>query len=812
MIVRSMAMLAAITLIAAVALRHTPSLVYAGAKSVRADQQPMMDWPVAGGELANDHYSGLSQINRKNVHKLVMAWKFDSGEKGGMETNPVIVGRVLYAYTPSQKVIALDAATGKLLWKFNSGIDGRQPIRGVTYWSDGRDRRLFAAVMNYLYALDADTGRPIPAFGENGRIDLRKGLRGDYRTQSVVLTSPGIIYKDLIIVGGRNPETPPAPPGNIRAFDVHTGALRWQFQTIPHPGEPGYDTWPKDAWKTAGAANNWAGMTLDAARGIVYVPTGSAVPDFYGAARIGNDLFADTLLALDAATGKLIWYFQGVHHDIWDRDFPSAPSLVTLQRNGHSMDAVAQTTKQGWLFVFDRTNGHPLFPIEERRVPSSMVPGEASSPTQPFPLAPEPYDDRQLLTKGMLTNRTPEAHAWALKTFQTFYSAGPFVPLRVDQPTVVSPGFDGGAEWGGAAVDPKTGVIYVNANDIAATGSLVRNNPDAGLGYTTYQSQCAVCHGQTRVGAPPDFPSLVDIEKRLTISQITSTIHGGKGRMPSFPNIEDGTLEALLEYLRTGEQGSNPAESTKELGHAQVSGGGEAVPASLSEAGATVYADHCAICHGDRKEGIPPSFPALLGLGTRMSTEQVTQLIHQGKGRMPPFPKLQGDELNQLLANLGVSPSHSVTAKDTEWDVETKYLFTGYDKFYDPQGYPAVAPPWGTLSAIDLNTGKYLWKIPLGEYPELVAKGLPVTGSENYGGPIVTAGGLVFIGATIFDKEIRALDSHTGKLLWKAQLPYSGLATPSTYMVDGKQYVVIAAGGGRNNMPSGGDYVAFRLP
>jgi quinoprotein glucose dehydrogenase len=667
------------------------------------------DWAVAGGQKEDDHYSALSQINRKNVKKLVVAWKYDSDESGGMETNPVIVGRVLYAYTPSQKVIALDAATGKLLWKFDSGIDGRQPARGVAYWTDGRESRIFAGVMNYLYGLDAATGKPIAGFGEDGRIDLRKGLRGDYRLQSIVLTSPGIIDKDLIIVGGRNPETPPAPPGDIRAFDVRTGALRWRFHTIPHPGERGYETWPQDTWNTAGAANNWAGMALDSKRDIVYVPTGSPVPDFYGGARVGNNLFSDSLLALDASTGKLLWYFQGVHHDIWDRDFPSAPSLLTLHRDGKSIDAIAQTTKQGWLFVFDRANGHPLFPIEERKYPAGTVPGEVASPTQPTPLMPEPYNSRQRLTEDLLTNRTPEAHSWALQQFRTFLSDGPFVPLREGQATVVFPGFDGGAEWGGAAVDPRTGVLYVNANDIAATGSLVKNDNSAGLGRKTYQSRCAVCHGENRAGSPPEFPSLIGIENRLSTELISQTIHQGRGRMPSFPDLEDGALDALLQYLRTGAE-----EASEAMG------------------------------------------------------------------------------------------------QESDWTTP-KYLFTGYKKFYDPQGYPAVAPPWGTLSAIDSNTGKFLWKIPLGEYPELVAKGMAVTGTENYGGPIVTGGGLVFIGATIFDSKIRAFNSTTGHLLWQATLPYAGLATPSTYMVDGRQYVVIAAGGGRNEAPSGGQYIAFAL-
>ncbi len=367
-----------------------------------------------------------------NVHRLKEAWKFDAAEEGGLETNPIIVGRTLFAYTASQKVIALEASTGKLLWKFDSGVHSSQPARGLAYWSDGQHGRILAGVMNYLYALDAETGKVIPSFGEQGRIDLRKGLRGDYLSQSITLTSPGIIFQDLIIVGGRNPETYPSPPGDIRAFDVRTGGLRWSFHTIPHPGEFGYSTWPADAWKTAGSANNWAGMALDEQRGIVYVPTGSAVFDFYGADRVGDDLFADTLLALDARTGKRLWHFQGVHHDIWDRDFPSPPALVTVRHNGSCVDAVAQTTKQGYLYLFDRTNGKPLFPIEERPYPASDVPGEVASPTQPSPTLPAPFT-RQQLTPDLLTTRTPEAHEKAVEEFATFRSGGQFVPIGLNQ-------------------------------------------------------------------------------------------------------------------------------------------------------------------------------------------------------------------------------------------------------------------------------------------------------------------------------------------------------------------------------------------
>ena len=503
--------------------------------------------------MEGQHYSPLTQINRNNVTQLKVQWTYDTGEEGIVETNPLVVGRVLYAYTPTEKVIALDAATGKLLWKFDSGIKAQHWARGVSYWTDGKENRIFAGVMNYLYALDPQTGKPISSFGEDGRVDLRKNLRGDYSAHYISMDTPGLIYKDLIIVGGEMPETLPAAPGDIRAYDVRTGELRWSFHTIPHPGEFGYDTWPPDAWKTSGAANNWAGMSLDASRGIVYVPTGSASFDFYGHDRIGNDLFADTLLALDANTGKRIWHFQGVHHDIWDRDFPSPPALLTVRRDGKRIDAIAQTTKTGYLYLFDRVTGKPLFPIEEHSYPPSTVPGEVTSPTQPGPLKPEPYA-RQLLTEDMLTNRTPEAHAWAVEKFRTFRSDGIFVPFALNKQTVNFPGFDGGAEWGGPAVDPKTGVIYINANEMAWTGGLTESKA-ASPGEAIYRSQCSVCHGTDRGGSPPAFPSLIEINKRLTDEQIIATIQQGKGRMPGFPGLSGTQLETLLQFLK----GQSPA-------------------------------------------------------------------------------------------------------------------------------------------------------------------------------------------------------------------------------------------------------------
>jgi quinoprotein glucose dehydrogenase len=667
------------------------------------------NWPAYGGGPAEIRYSSLKQINRSNVARLQVAWTYDTADgPGDPQNQPIVIDGVLYGVTPRHKIVALDAATGKLLWRFDSGIAAHGPNRGVMYWASGNDRRILAGVQSYVYALDASTGKPMPSFGKEGRIDLREGLGRDPLKQSVILTSPGIIYKDLLIVGGRNPEALPAPPGNIRAYDVHTGALRWEFHTIPHPGEFGYDTWPKDAWTYSGAANNWPGMAVDEKRGIVYVPTGSAASDFYGVDRIGDDLFANTLLALNAASGKRIWHFQAVRHDVWDRDFPSPPALVTVKHDGKLVDAVAQATKQGWVYLFDRSNGKPLFPVEYRKYPSSTVPGEVTAETQPLPVRPAPFA-RQVLSEDMLTSRTPEAHEWALERFRNLRSGGQFVPLSVGTDTVIFPGFDGGAEWGGSAFDPETGLFYVNANDLPWTSSLAEDK-GGHSGREVYLTNCAVCHGDNLAGAPPQIPSLVGIGDKRQPAELSAIIRQGAGRMPSSPNLTRPDLSALIEYLVTSE-------------------------------------------------------------------------------------------------NKGLAPETSASKPP-------KYRFTGYHKFLDPDGYPAVVPPWGTLNAINLNTGEHAWKIPLGEYPELVAQGLKDTGTENYGGPIVTAGGLLFIAATNYDRKFRAFDKLTGKLLWETTLPMAGNATPATYGVGGRQFVVIYATGGKHRPgePSGGIYVAFALP
>jgi quinoprotein glucose dehydrogenase len=703
---RSVCLFSVALLFALLGLSYLPHQPEAAAK-IRQDVSA--DWPSYGGGADGIRYSALAQIDRSNVGRLEVAWEFDSGEgPGGTQTQPIVVDGVLYAITPKHNIVALDGATGKPLWRFDSGTTGRGANRGVTYWSEGGDRRLFAAVTHFVYALDAATGKPIPTFGQNGRIDLREGLGRDPAKQSIILTTPGVVYKDLLIVGGRTSEGLPASPGDVRAYDVRSGAMRWSFHTIPHPGEFGYKTWPKYAWKVSGSANNWAGMTVDSKLGLVFVPTGSAASDFYGADRVGDNLFANTLLALDANTGKRLWHFQAVKHDIWDRDFPAPPALVRVKRGSKWIDAVAQTTKSGHVYVFERKTGKPLFRIKQHKYPPSDVPGEVASKTQPLPEKP-PAFARQLLTEDMLTQRTPEAHTWAVEKFKTFHGGGQFVPFRAGQETIIFPGFDGGAEWGGPAYDPESGLLYVNANEMAWTSDLVKNE-HVKSARQLYLQNCANCHGDTMLGSPPQLPKLVNMGPKWDEAAIVKITRQGAGRMPSYPNLSDADLHAMAQYILSGV--SKPVEAD------------------------------------------------------------------------------ESDAFN------------------------LDYRFTGYHKFLDPDGYPAIAPPWGTLNAIDLNTGEIAWKIPFGEYPELAAKGMKDTGSESYGGPVVTAGGLVFIAATNYDRKFRAFDKSTGKLLWETTLPFSSNATPAVYSVGGRQFIVVNAEGskGRANEPKGAKYIAFALP
>jgi len=668
----------------------------------RSLAQRNVDWPVYGGSDDHTHYSTLSQISPANVRRLTVAWTYETHDEfqgSEMQTNPVVLDGVLYGTSPKLRVFALDATTGKELWSFDPQ-NGAPPTsrirhRGVVVTGD----RVLFNYRNRLYALDKRTGRPIRRFGDSGWVDLRAGLGRPVQGLSVSASTPGVVFDNLLIMGSTVPEALPSAPGDIRAYDITSGALRWSFHTIPHPGEPGYETWPPDAWKISGGVNAWSGVTLDAARAMVFVATGSASYDFWGGNRIGDDLYANSVIALDARTGKHIWHYQVLHHDLWDRDLPAAPVLVSVMRNGRGVDAVAQITKTGHVWVFDRMTGKPLFPVEDRPMPPAALPGERAAATQSFPTLPPPFT-RQRITRNDLTTRTPQAHAAALSLFEQFGTNDPFDPPN-DKGIIIFPGVDGGGEWGGPAFDPETGLLYVNANEMAWLLKLVPRS-DKSL----YAANCAGCHGENRQGSAM-APSLQDLAERRTREQITQIIKDGTGRMPAFGSALEGrALKDIVNFLITGRDSSAVA--------------------------------------GPDPFGVP-------------------------------------------------------------------YRNAFFDIFVDNEGYPAISPPWGTLSAIDLNAGTIRWQIPFGEYPKLAAQGIK-TGTDNYGGAIVTENGLLFIGATTYDNTFHAFDKRTGRLLWSAPLPAAGNATPSTYMVNGRQYIVIACGGGKNGAPSGGTYVAFALP
>ena len=682
--------------------RHTFTLLLI-VLALRKTPAQRSDWPVYGGSDDHTHYTKLGQIDPSNVRRLMIAWTYETHDEfvgSEMQTNPIVVDGVLYGTSPKLRVFALDAATGKELWSFdpNNGVAPTSRIRhrGVVVTGD----RVIFNYRNRLYALDKRTGRPIKSFGDTGWVDLRAGLGRPVQGLSVSASTPGVVFENLLIMGSTVPEALPSAPGDIRAFDVETGALRWSFHTIPHPGEPGYETWPPDAWKTAGGVNAWAGVTLDAKRAMVFVATGSASYDFWGGNRVGDDLYANSVVALDARTGKHIWHYQVLRHDLWDRDLPAAPVLVTVTHDGRRVDAVAQVTKTGHVYVFDRVTGKSLFRVVDRAVPPAVLPGDRTAPTQHFPLLPPPFT-RQRITANDLTTRSPEAHAAALAQFEQFGTNDPFDPPN-DKGIIIFPGVDGGAEWGGPAFDSETGLLYVNANEMAWLLKLVPRS-DKSL----YAANCASCHGENRQGSAI-APALVDVSARRTREQIAQIIREGTGRMPAFGTALDGrALNDLVNFLITGRDSS---------------------------------------------------------------------------------------------AAVGPDP----------FGVPWRNAF--FDIFVDNEGYPGIAPPWGTLSAIDLNKGRIRWQIPFGEYPKLAAQGVKNTGTDNYGGAIVTQNGLLFIGATTYDNTLHAFDKRTGKLLWSAPLPAAGNATPSTYMVNGRQFIVIACGGGKNGAPSGGTYVAFALP
>ena len=664
------------------------------------------DWPVYLGGKGRSLYSSLRQINRDNVSQLEVAWIYETGDKGEYQANNLIVDGILYTPSPKRKVIALDAATGRELWKWDPADErsgqGRGRQRGLVYWENdtGGERRLFTGVGGYLFALDAKTGETVRDFGENGSVNLRSGLN-----------TPGVVYRDLLILGGVGGK------GAVRALDVRTGAQRWIFHLIPRPGEAGYDTWPKDAYKTATGVMPWCGQSLDEKRGIVYIATKTAEPDFYGGRRHGKNLFANCVLALNASTGERLWHFQIVHHDLLDKDLPCPPVLLTVTQGGEKIDAVAQGTKHGRVFVFNRVTGEPLWPIEEKPVPSSDLRGEKAWPTQPFPTRPPPLM-RQRYTEADLSNISPETRQLTLDRIVASPNFGAFPAPSLNE-TVMFPGFDGGMEWGGGAADPD-GIYYVNINEMPWLLQMVETRRADGSklipGERDYMIYCGACHGLDKKGnLAAEFPPLIDVAQRKTRAEIEQITRQGGGRMPGYATMPEAKRTAILDYVLNAEP---PSASRKEAGAATSSAANGEAPA---------------------------------------------------------------------------------------------YAFGGFRRWLDNEGYPAIKPPWGTLNAVDLNTGEIKWKVTLGEYPELTARGIPPTGTENYGGPLVTASGLLFIGATA-DETFRVFDKETGKILWQTKLPFGGNATPSTYMINGRQYVVISAGGGKSGRPRGGSLVAFALP
>lgn len=691
-------------------------------------------WAVYKADSHSSSYADLNTINKQNVKDLTIAWTFLPGDArgnriGNSECNPIVVDGVMYVTSARHRLYAVKADSGELLWSHDAfeGGEGGGIYRGVTYWEDGDDKRILYTAGDQLYALEASSGKVIPTFGEGGKVSMNVGLRGDPSLISVRPTSPGIIFNDLIIMGAEVSELYGAEPGYIRAYNVRTGKLEWTFHTIPHPGEKGYETWPKDAWKYVGGVNDWAGMSVDHQRGLVFLALGSPSYDFYGADRHGENLFGNSIVALDARTGQYRWHFQTVHHDLWDYDLPAPPNLITIERDGKKVDAVAQTTKTGFLFVLNRDTGEPVFPVEERAVPPSFVPGEKAWPTQPFPVQPLPYA-RQHMTEDDLTSYSPAAHDSLVKRFRSLRYEGMYTPPDI-RGTLMIPGTRGGSNWGGAAFDKETGLLYVKSNDSPEIDVLQRvdkseNDKTATpyfRGKAIFNTYCASCHGRDRRGDPPNYPSLTDLATRMPVDVARTIVEKGKSRMPAFGGILNARVEDVMAFL------------------------------------------------------------------------------YENKGRT-----------SQKEADLFEIHSNLEGQTGQVNDTATVYLnVTPFTHFNDIDGHPAIKPPWGTLNAINLNTGEYAWKKVIGNIPEWQQDSTSITGAEGYGGPIVTSGGLVFIAGTR-DKMFRAFDKDNGELLWETKLPAVGNATPCTYWSGGRQFVALSVTGTEEQ--PGGYVISYALP
>lgn len=672
-------------------------------------------WESYLGGPDRNHYTTLSQIGPENIDRLKVAWTYEAPDYGQMQMNPIVVDSILYAVTAALRLVAINAATGKELWRFGDSLQAwHSTSRGVSYWAKGDDRRIFYTRGPELYALDALSGIPVETFGVGGKIDLRSGMPEAAKDKFVISNTPGTIYKDLIIMPLRVSEDVGAAPGDIMAFNTINGRLEWVFHTIPYPGEPGYETWDDpEVYKNekVGAANNWSGMAIDMQTGMLYVPTGSAAPDFYGGTRKGSGLYSNCLLALDASTGKRIWHFQFTHHDLWDRDPPAPPNLITVVRNGKRVAAVAQVTKQGYVFVFNRANGEPLFEIKEINVPPSTLEGEMAWATQPLPVSPRPFARQS--TNIRPANVSPFAdNRDSLMALLQKADKRIYAPPAIE-PVLLLPGYDGAAEWGGTAADPDEGILYVNSNEMAWIMEME----------------------ESKQGAAP---------------------------LP-------------------------PGEAT--------------------------YSQYCVICHQKDRSGLAASgFPSLLNLGARLDKDAVSTVISQGRGMMTGFPQISGEEKKALLRYLFDEQDKLEVGETASINTEYKlpYKHKGYNKFLDSNGLPGIDPPWGTLHAIDLNDGSFLWSVPFGETPGLKQKDGSPTGTESYGGPVVSQNGLLFIGATK-DGYFRVYDKRSGELLWQYLLPAPAFATPAAYQVNGRQFIAIACGGEKLGTQKGNKIIAFSI-
>ena len=676
--------------------------------------EPYTVWKEHLGGIDSAQYSALKQIDRSSVRRLEQAWFYPAGDNGfRFGFNPTVIDGVMYIMGVHNSLVALDAATGKMIWKFDPQ-DAKTSMshRGVAYWEnqDRTDRRILFAAADQLQALDAQTGRPVQSFGDNGKVNLKIGLgRDPDKTRRVQSGDPGRVFENLLILGSAPGEEYESPPGDLRAYDVRTGKLVWTFHTVPHPGEPGYETWPPDAWKYVGGTNTWGEISVDEKRGIAYFPLGSPTYDFYGADRKGANLYSDCLLALDARTGKYLWHFQMVHHDLWDYDAVAAPKLLTIKHNGKDVDVVAQTTKQGFLFVFDRVTGKPIWPVEERKVPQSDVPGEQSWPTQPFPTAPPPFS-RQAFTADDVNPfiLDPKEIAKFKDAVAKSRNLGLFTPPALIN-TMEIPGNNGGANWGSTAVDPARGWLYV---------------------------------------ASKEYPSMLKLEEQQTNA---------------------GTFSV-----------SDP-------------------PAQVGKA---VYMANCRQCHQADLTGQMPEVPPVAGIVSKLGAEQVKKVVRNGQGQMPAFRKLSELELERLVTflvapdaaeRMGPPMARRAPAVPALTPGNPKRYWTGYNYMNASDGFPALKPPFWVLTAYDLNAGKLKWQIPIGEVPELVARGIRNTGSiPTRGGPVVTAGGLIFAPSQS-DRTIYAYDSETGKTLWARQIAGAPDGVPAVYEVAGKQYLVMCA-------------------